>query len=290
MRIELNKLDAAGLEGGEGVALMEELVEEAPVLPEKAGVHHDEGTDYNPGIGLRPRQNDPFSFPDFSDAFPFNDPFDSQKEYHGSFNSPSLTHLDDDLYSGYSPPLKLKPHYHPTPEPYAPAPYEPAPYEPAPYAPAPAPYVPPHTPDYHPDPYAPPPKPDYHAVDPYHPAPKPDYHPAEPAGYGPPPKPAYEKPVGPVLLEKRPYEVKSVQPVPITVAEGYSKFDCRSVPYPDRHYADPETGCQVRYFFSALKLYTFFGTAMSLKVKLFFVLSWSFCNILFIHVIMIISI
>ena len=71
--------------------------------------------------------------------------------------------------------------------------------------------------------------------------------------YAPPAKPAYEpepyyppKPVGPVLLEKRPYEVKSVQPLPITVSESYTSFDCRDK-YPGRHYADPEAGCQVRY-------------------------------------------
>ena len=45
MRIELNKLDAAGLEGGDGIRMMEELVNEAPILPERASTK----SDYNPG-------------------------------------------------------------------------------------------------------------------------------------------------------------------------------------------------------------------------------------------------
>ena len=53
------------------------------------------------------------------------------------------------------------------------------------------------------------------------------------------------EPIGPVLLEKRPYEVVSVQPVPITVSDGYSTFDCRNVPFTNKHYADLESGCQV---------------------------------------------
>ena len=40
-------------------------------------------------------------------------------------------------------------------------------------------------------------------------------------------------------------QVKSVQPLPITVAETYTGFDCRSKPYQGRHYADPEAGCEV---------------------------------------------
>ena len=39
--------------------------------------------------------------------------------------------------------------------------------------------------------------------------------------------------------------MKSVQPLPITVAETYTGFDCRSKPYQNRHYADPEAGCEV---------------------------------------------
>ena len=52
--------------------------------------------------------------------------------------------------------------------------------------------------------------------------------------------------MGPILLEKRPYEVKEIKAVPIVTHETYTKFDCRNVPYPDRHYADPEAGCAVR--------------------------------------------
>jgi len=189
MRIELNKLDAAGLESGEGVRMMEDLINADLSLPEKAGPVDTSGTSYNPG---------------------------------------------------YSPPLKLKPDYVPEPayDPYSPP--EPA-YEP---------YSPP-SPAYSPDPYSPepysPPAPAY-SPDPYSP-PKPAYSPDPyvPEPYAPP-KPAYQKPVGPVLLEKRPYEVKSVQPLPVTVAESYTGFDCRSVPYPDRHYADPEAGCEIYHF------------------------------------------
>ena len=35
-----------------------------------------------------------------------------------------------------------------------------------------------------------------------------------------------------------------MQPLPITVSESYTGFDCRSAPYPDRFYADPEAGCE----------------------------------------------
>jgi len=180
MRIELNKLDAAGLESGEGVEMMRQLMASDITLPEKAG------SQYNPG---------------------------------------------------YSPPLKLKPGYAPKPAPhslpsqsYGADPYAPAPYQPQAYKP----YSP--EPSYAPEPYSPP-KPAY-SPDPYSP-PKPAYA---------PPAPEYHKPVGPILLEKRPYEVKSVQPLPISVAESYSNFDCRQAPYPDRHYADPETGCEVYHF------------------------------------------
>ena len=62
--------------------------------------------------------------------------------------------------------------------------------------------------------------------------------------YGPP-KPY--KPKGPVMLEKRPYEPKEIKPVTITTHDTYTAFDCRKVPYPDRHYADPEAGCSVSF-------------------------------------------
>ena len=80
-------------------------------------------------------------------------------------------------------------------------------------------------------------------------------------GYGPPPHDGYGPPSsdygapsadygppkikGPVLLEKRPYEVTEIRAVPIVTHQTYTKFDCRNVPYPDRHYADPEAGCAV---------------------------------------------
>ena len=66
--------------------------------------------------------------------------------------------------------------------------------------------------------------------------------------YGPPTDsygaPPY-KPVGPVLLEKRPYEPKEIKPVVIVTEQTYTSFDCRKVPYPDKYYADPEAGCRV---------------------------------------------
>ena len=169
----------------------------------------------------------------------FDDPFPDKETNYYADNA------------GYSPPLKLKPNYAPShPEPldprpppppaynpssygppsYAPAPYSPPVYTPAPYSPpayAPEPYSPP---SYTPEPYSPP---GYAAPESYSP---PAY--AAPEPYAPP------KPVGPVLLEKRPYEVKSVQPLPITVSESYTGFDCRSAPYPDRFYADAEAGCE----------------------------------------------
>ena len=100
----------------------------------------------------------------------------------------------------------------------------------------------------------------------------PTYHQPAPPAYHEPAPPAYHVPVGPVLLDKRPYEVtamqlllikhrhlhsldlkvKSVQPLPITVAETYTGFDCRSKPYQGRHYADPEAGCEVTPLLSCI--------------------------------------
>merc|ERR1712106_1032417 len=89
-------------------------------------------------------------------------------------------------------------------------------------------------------------------------APAPAYAPASAYGAEPaygPPKPAYTPepyspptPVGPVLLESRPHEAKSVQALPITVSETYTNFDCRSKPYPGRHYADAEAGCEIYHY------------------------------------------
>ena len=69
--------------------------------------------------------------------------------------------------------------------------------------------------------------------------------------YGPPPSDSYGapppyKPVGPILLEKRPYEPKEIKPVVIITEQTYTSFDCRKVPYPDKYYADPEAECRVR--------------------------------------------
>ena len=100
---------------------------------------------------------------------------------------------------------------HPSPAPVAP-------YSPAPVAPV-APVAP-----YSPAPVAP--------IAPYSPAP------VAPAPYHPP------APAGPVLLEKKPYETKTVQALPVSVHDTYTGFDCRGR-YPGRHYADPEAGCQV---------------------------------------------
>ena len=59
--------------------------------------------------------------------------------------------------------------------------------------------------------------------------------------YGAPPY----KPIGPILLEKRPYEPTEIKPVIITIEEKYTSFDCRKVPYQDKYYADPEAACRV---------------------------------------------
>ena len=128
-------------------------------------------------------------------------------------------------HPGLTPALRLKPAYAPhgehAPLSLAPAPLShslsPAPVShalaPAPYSPVPAPYAPAPAP-YTPAPYA--------------------------------PEPTYE-PVGPVLLEKKPYEVKTIQALPVAVAETYTNFDCRGK-YANRHYADTEAGCQVSIF------------------------------------------
>ena len=56
------------------------------------------------------------------------------------------------------------------------------------------------------------------------------------------------------MLEKRPYEPKEIKPVTITTHDTYTSFDCRKVPYPDRHYADPEAGCSVSVWIFVPKL------------------------------------
>ena len=53
-------------------------------------------------------------------------------------------------------------------------------------------------------------------------------------------------PVGPVLLHSRPNETKSVHPLPITVTDTFTSFDCRTR-HPG-HYADIETNCEIYHF------------------------------------------
>merc|ERR1712110_835358 len=148
------------------------------------------------------------------------------------------------LQSLHTDPAPHNPGYY-EPEPYHPAPpatyHEPEPYHPGPYH-EPEPYHPPAT--YHePKPYHPPSG--YHEPEPYHPPSSGSGAPAPSSDYGAP-KPY--KPKAPVMLEKRPYEPKEIKPVTITTHEAYTGFDCRKVPYPDRHYADPEAGCSIYHY------------------------------------------
>ena len=169
---------------------------------------------------------------------PYNTDFD---DYGGGYP------VHDDGYEGggdYGPPPY---HEHPVEDAYHDPEFGPE-YTPPPpeYSPIPThhEYSEPIHEDYGPEPvhdgYGPPP------TDGYGPPPSDGYGPpssdygAPSAGYGPP------KIVGPVLLEKRPYEVKEIKAVPIVTHKTYTTFDCRNVPYPDRHYADPEAGCVVR--------------------------------------------
>ena len=208
-----------------------------------------------------------------------NNQLDFSKEFAGTgrdFPGNSL-----DIYEQkphlYTPDPYEQPNQYAKPEPYKP---EPEPYKPpAPAYHEPEPYHPPssyHEPAYHePEPYHPPStyhepayhEPAYHEPEPYHP-PEPAYHEPEPyhppstyhepepyhpphSDYGAPPPssdygaPKPYKPKGPVMLKKRPYEPKEIKPVTITTHEAYTGFDCRTVPYPDRHYADAEAGCSV---------------------------------------------
>ena len=224
------------------------------------------------------------SFPDFHaqfSDFPFNPAFDAHKinpEEEIEFSNPRGFGTGREFSGNSVDVYEQKPHLY-TADPYAnpephyaadpyktPAPYHPPSsyHEPAPYHPEPAvgyhepesyhepePYHEPVAP-YHetPAPYHPPSS--YHEPEPYHP-PTSGYHEPEPA-YGPPPADGYGvphpyKPKGPVMLKERPYEPKEVKPVTITTHDTYTAFDCRKVPYPDRHYADPEAGCQVSPLF-----------------------------------------
>jgi len=243
MRIELNKIDSAGLDNAEALRMVDIMAAQQLGLPERldAGPSErlvDTNSGYQPGrsqVGLNP--NLPFSstFPDFNDFspdFPFNPVFDSNKVSSDQYQPnpyPSEPYHDEphhhpDRYTpGSSPVIKLRPEYQPEPA-----------YQPP--APAPPPFVAPVVPTS-----------SYGAPATYTPAAPAYVQPAPPA-YVEPAAPAYHAPVGPVLLDKRPYEVKSVQPLPITVAETYTGFDCRSKPYQNRHYADPEAGCEIYHF------------------------------------------
>ena len=202
---------------------------------------------------------EPYTPPVVPDPAPHNPGYYEPEPYHPA---PPATYHEPEPYHPAPPATYHEPEpYHPgpyhEPEPYhPPATYhEPEPYhppssyhEPEPYHPEPEPYHPPstyHEPEpYHPEPYHPPPHSGYHEPEPYHP-PSSDYGaPAPSSDYGAP-KPY--KPKAPVMLEKRPYEPKEIKPVTITTHEAYTGFDCRKVPYPDRHYADPEAGCSVSF-------------------------------------------
>ena len=238
-------------------------------LPDRMSDSYHPGHPGHPGAGhlhagassfIPPR---PAQFPDFDaqfSEFPYNPAFDAHRIQNSASAEPgySRDYAGRD-YSGNSVDVyEQKPHLY-TPDPYEKpleySPYSPPPAqegyftEPAGYHPTAEPYHPPAA--YHePEPYHPS---GYHEPEPYHPPaahggyhePEPYHPPAE--AYGPP---APYKPKGPVMLEKRPYEPKEIKPVTITTHDTYTAFDCRKVPYPDRHYADPEAGCQVSQFIS----------------------------------------
>ena len=253
-RIELNKQDAVGLNDEEN-----EIIDE---------------NNFNAGFF-----KSPFADDDYASDFPYNPVFDPIKisgsggenyaiveepkysnpyavMYDSLFNKPekkpskprkkiskdTYKYIDIDpsppktAYNSYElpPSTYQEPYQQPYEEPYK------DPYQDTYQEPYQKPYQEPYQEPY--QPYIEPPSYDY--------SPGYDYSPPANDAYAPP-APTYEpepylapKPVGPVLLEKRPYEVKSVQPLPITVAETYTSFDCRNK-HPGRHYADPEAQCQV---------------------------------------------
>ena len=298
MRVELNKLDALGIDDPNAENMIAEMRDMH--LPEQMAPGHTPHYDPTVTTTLQtgassftpPRGfNFPSNFEDNFGDFPFNPSFDSQKidlgenefpqEFIGSGRDFSGNSLDiyeqkphlftpdpyeqPDKYNAKPQPVKPvpDPYVPPTgykqPEPYhppSPGYHEPEPYHPPSSYHEPEPYHPPSS--YHePEPYHPPSS--YHEPEPYHPPssyhepepyapPKPEYGAPEP-GYGTP-EPGYGapepyKPKAPVMLAHRPYEPKEIKPVTITTHEAYTGFDCRKVPYPDRHYADPEAGCSV---------------------------------------------
>ena len=259
MRTELNQIDAMGFDDPAAPRMVAQLRDHP--LPDKMPENYHPGSHVHAGASsfyTQPRP-DPAQFPDFnaqfsSSDFPFNPAFDAHKvgnsrdefpEFPREFAGRDFSGNSVDVY-------QQKPHLY-TPDPYETKPDAYSPYSPEPaygYSPEPA-YTPEPAypaPGYHePEPYRPPTAPGYHEPEPYHPPSagyhEPEYHaPAE--AYGPP---APYKPKGPVMLDKRPYEPKEIRPVTITTHDTYTAFDCRTVPYPNRHYADPEAGCQVRF-------------------------------------------
>ena len=82
-------------------------------------------------------------------------------------------------------------------------------------------------------------KPGYH--------PEPTYVPTYRHGH-PPVGPVLLQPssLGPVLLQSRPNEVKSINPLPITVTDAFTSFDYKTR-HPG-HYADIETNCEIYHF------------------------------------------
>lgn len=239
MRVELNRIDAMGFNDPAAAQMVAQLRDMH--IPDKMPEN------YNPHAPSYSGSS--YEFPDFQSNFPFNPAFDAHKfddvgeqeiEFARSQFGRDFSGTSQDVY-------KDKPHLY-TPDPYeapqhyggAPAPsyYEPPAYhEPEPY----------HPPAYQEPSYSPPAyheaKPDYgyHEPEAYHP-PVESYGPPPADSYGPP---EHYKPKGPVMLKERPYQPKDIKPVTITTHDTYTAFDCRSVPYPDRHYADAEAGCSV---------------------------------------------
>ncbi len=257
MRVELNRIDAMGFDDPAAEGMVAQLRDQP--LPDKMPENYHASGSY------RSQYSDPYSdFPvDFN--FPYNPAFDAHKimpsvEFHDENSEIEFARSNYGRdYEGNSVEIyKDKPHL------YTPDPYE----HPGQYAPAAPHYAPVHEPAYHQPEPAYHPEPAYQPEKPYqpyqppayeppsyaHPEPEPGYgYEPEPA-YGPPPSDAYGppahhhdhyKPKGPVMLDKRPYEPKEIKPVTITTHDTYTGFDCRKTPYPDRHYADPEAGCQV---------------------------------------------
>lgn len=209
-------------------------------------------------------------FPESFSDFPFNPAFDAHKLNAGP-NPDEEIEIAKSHFSGNHI-FADKPHLY-TPDPYENPQHYSNPsseyYQPEPYRPPESGYTHPDTTSYYqepyqqPEPYQPPVS-SYHEPEPYHP-PTSGYGPPPSSGYGPPPSSGYGapssgygapepyKPKGPVMLDKRPYEPKDIKPVPITTHDTYTGFDCRKVPYTDRHYADPEAGCAVSCFRSIIR-------------------------------------